>query len=662
MSVRSGVRVTLASESRAARWGATLVALLLWAAAAPAHAMFHLYRIEQIYSNADGSIQFVVLTTNSNGEDQWMGHTLTSTRPGGPTRTFVFPSNLPNSSTAGKRVLIGTSGFAALGIVTPDFTISNGFLATDGGTLNYASADQITYAALPTDGTNALGSGGSPTPNVATNFSGQSGSVSGQSPSPGQLRIPNAVDFGSQTVGVQGSTVTGTVLNIGGTAITISAVTSSTPAEFIVVSTTCNGATLGSAVSCQIRVAFRPAAAGARSGTISVESNGPGSPQTYAVSGTGAGGPPPGNPDLVVSAFSASPTVVNAGQAVNLLATVRNTGDGASAATLLRYYAWNGSAWQEITACRDTVAALSATASENDACAIVAPNVAGTYRYQASVDSVAGESDTQNNTSIEASLQVNAAPPSTFNLAVATTGSGTVTSQPAGIDCGIDCAQSYASGTNVLLVATPEAGWIFSQWMGACGGTLSCNLAMSADRSVGATFGFSGAGSANANLWVQKVYVAYYGRPADPPGLAFWAAKMDTEGGSLTSIIAAFGTSEEFTRRYGGLTDSQLVDTLYQQTLGRAPDPAGKQWYLGELAAGRTTLQVIALDLLGGATGDDVFTVDNRLDTANHYTGKVAGSCPYGGEQTGVQTLAAVTSDIATVFAAKAAIEARCGF
>ena len=154
--------------------------------------------------------------------------------------------------------------------------------------------------------------------------------------------------------------------------------------------------------------------------------------------------------------------------------------------------------------------------------------------------------------------------------------------------------------------------------------------------------------------------MAYYGRPADPGGLAYWADLMDQKGGSLSSIIAAFGYSDEFNRRYGGLTYDQLIDTLYQQTLGRAPDPSGRDWYLSQLNLGLTTLQTITLDLLGGATGLDAQTVANRLDVANHYTGKVATGCDYAGEQTGLSSLAGVTFDLDTVAAAKTAIENRC--
>jgi len=248
-----------------------------------------------------------------------------------------------------------------------------------------------------------------------------------------------------------------------------------------------------------------------------------------------------------------------------------------------------------------------------------------------------------------------------LNVALAGSGAGEVTSNPLGITCEPDCSGSYATGTSVTLIATPDAGSVFTGWSDACIGTGVCTVSMFAFRYATATFTFLAAGSAYSNEWVQKSYVAYYGRPADPGGLAYWASRMDREGGSLSSIIAAFGYSDEFNRRYGGLSYGDLIDTLYQQTLGRGPDPAGKQWYLSQLNAGLTTPQTITLDLLGGATGDDAFTVANRLDVANHYTGKVAMGCPHGGELTGVASLAPVTADWATVWTAKLAIESRCG-
>jgi uncharacterized repeat protein (TIGR02543 family) len=66
---------------------------------------------------------------------------------------------------------------------------------------------------------------------------------------------------------------------------------------------------------------------------------------------------------------------------------------------------------------------------------------------------------------------------------------GTVTSSPAGINCGNDCAESYASGTGVTLTAEPAPGASFAGWSGACTGTnKTCTLTMNGPRSVTASF------------------------------------------------------------------------------------------------------------------------------------------------------------------------------
>ena len=67
--------------------------------------------------------------------------------------------------------------------------------------------------------------------------------------------------------------------------------------------------------------------------------------------------------------------------------------------------------------------------------------------------------------------------------------SGTVTSSPAGINCGNDCTESYASGTGVTLTAEPAQGASFAGWSGACTGTQhDCTLTMNGAKSVTATF------------------------------------------------------------------------------------------------------------------------------------------------------------------------------
>jgi hypothetical protein len=157
-----------------------LLALALGLFAPASVASFHTFKIEQIYSNADGTVQYVVLheSLGAPGQNQLGIHTLKTTPQGGATTTFPFVTNLPNMNTGGKRVLIATPGFAALGLVTPDYVFADGFVPAPAGTIDYAGVDQVTYTNLPTDGVNALNHSGVIVPNLATNFAGQSVSVS----------------------------------------------------------------------------------------------------------------------------------------------------------------------------------------------------------------------------------------------------------------------------------------------------------------------------------------------------------------------------------------------------------------------------------------------------------------------------------------------------
>ena len=69
------------------------------------------------------------------------------------------------------------------------------------------------------------------------------------------------------------------------------------------------------------------------------------------------------------------------------------------------------------------------------------------------------------------------------------TGSGTVTSSPAGINCGVDCSEPYPSGQVVMLTAMVAAGSNFAGWSGGgCTGTGSCMVTLTANTTVTATF------------------------------------------------------------------------------------------------------------------------------------------------------------------------------
>lgn len=170
-------------------------ALTVMLFALPASAIFHTFKIVEVYRSPDGSAEFIELREvfGFAGQNIFAGQTLVSTNADGSrVRTFTFPNNLPSSATASKRVLIARQGFGSLvGGVAPDYTLTTaafpqGFLFPEGGTVNFAfGTSQVTYGPPPTDGVSSLNASGAASSetasvqavNTPTNFAGAAGSV-----------------------------------------------------------------------------------------------------------------------------------------------------------------------------------------------------------------------------------------------------------------------------------------------------------------------------------------------------------------------------------------------------------------------------------------------------------------------------------------------------
>ncbi len=159
---------------RVASLAAVFLALL--ATALPAAATFHLWSISEAFSTPDGKVQFIEFVALAGGQEFLSGHTLVASGGTAAPRSFTFAGNLPGDS-SGHRMLVGTQSFAAAAVVTPDYVVPDGFLATGGGTINFGeSADVWTYPALPSDGRLSLGRSGGTAVNSPTNFAGKTAS------------------------------------------------------------------------------------------------------------------------------------------------------------------------------------------------------------------------------------------------------------------------------------------------------------------------------------------------------------------------------------------------------------------------------------------------------------------------------------------------------
>lgn len=127
---------------------------------------------------------------------------------------------------------------------------------------------------------------------------------------------------------------------------------------------------------------------------------------------------------------------------------------------------------------------------------------------------------------------------------------------------------------------------------------------------------------------VQKIYIAFYQRPADPAGLRYWAQRMDAAGGDQAAVIDAFATSPEAVALYGPIDASTIgtvVDAIYLALYNRAPDADGKKFYVDGFNAGTFTPGTIALNILNGASNDDAVAIANKLVVANQFTQQVDG-------------------------------------
>ena len=179
---------------------------------------------------------------------------------------------------------------------------------------------------------------------VADNASGspQTVALSGTGASPGVSLSPSSLSFGNEAVGVVSPSQTITLSNTGNAALSITglALAGANPSDFAQ-SNNC-GASVAAGGNCTISVTFTPAASGSFTASVSVADNASGSPQTVALSGTGA------NPGVSLSpsslAFGSIPI-----KSVSSLQTISlsNTGNAVLSITSLAIGGANSSDFAE---------------------------------------------------------------------------------------------------------------------------------------------------------------------------------------------------------------------------------------------------------------------------------------------------------------------------
>ncbi len=165
-----------------------------------------------------------------------------------------------------------------------------------------------------------------------------------------------------------------------------------------------------------------------------------------------------------------------------------------------------------------------------------------------------------------------------FTLAVskAGTGAGTVTSTPAGLDCGRTCAASYDSGTLVALMTTPAAGSTFAGWSGT--GCTSGSITLTSSTNCTATFQTAttslatkiGVFRPDTGEWFLDrsgngqwdgcdvdACIASFGQPDDLPVAGSWSGNGASEIGTFNAATGSW----RLDTNGNGVWDGCAVDT-----------------------------------------------------------------------------------------------------
>ena len=136
----------------------------------------------------------------------------------------------------------------------------------------------------------------------------------------------------------------------------------------------------------------------------------------------------------------------------------------------------------------------------------------------------------------------------TLTVSKSGSGSGTVTSSPAGVDCGAGCVGSFATGSSVTLTATAAAGSVFAGWSGGgCSGTGTCHVTMNSDETVTATF------TAVSTLTVSLAGSGSGSVTSSPAGIDCGSTcSHDFTSGSAVALTATAHSGSRFSGWSGG--------------------------------------------------------------------------------------------------------------
>jgi hypothetical protein len=119
---------------------------------------------------------------------------------------------------------------------------------------------------------------------------------------------------------------------------------------------------------------------------------------------------------------------------------------------------------------------------------------------------------------------------------------------------------------------------------------------------------------------IQKLYVAYFNRPADFAGLNYWETVVEAAAGDTTAVSAAFAGSAEYAAEYGGMSNADVINQIYINLFGRPAEPSGIAYWANAVTNGDVTMSAAVTAIAAGAQGTDKVAYDSKVLVATAFT------------------------------------------
>ncbi|MCA1248324.1 DUF4214 domain-containing protein [Massilia sp. MS-15] len=119
---------------------------------------------------------------------------------------------------------------------------------------------------------------------------------------------------------------------------------------------------------------------------------------------------------------------------------------------------------------------------------------------------------------------------------------------------------------------------------------------------------------------LQSLYIAYFNRPGDTSGMAFWEAALASGRATLADVRAAFATADEYKAEYANMTNTQIVSQVYMNLFGRLPDLAGLEFWTTQMARGVVTIDQVVAQVAAGAQNEDKIAFESKTQAAVAFT------------------------------------------